>query len=220
MAERCRFCSAKESGLKGGVANTARMYAEHGKRRPIVPCANCGQPFQRESNPTDRRPGTGRYCSRACLDDHRSVSRECGHCGTPFRIAKSALGGNTNSAGNYCSRPCYSLALAAAPYRGLKAEHQWRKLRDSVVEQHPHCDICGTAETLDVHHIEPWRVAHNDDRDNLVVLCKPHHFEVERQTRKLEAAGDPTPYTAARDFIQERRAAHVDKSSRMACVQC
>lgn len=54
---------------------------------------------------------------------------------------------------------------------------QWRTVRDRYANTHPLCAFCGST-AVDVHHIQPFHLfpARELDPDNLVSLCRNHHF--------------------------------------------
>lgn len=57
---------------------------------------------------------------------------------------------------------------------------RWPKVRSEFVRLHPVCAACGGGKELNVHHIEPF---HRNpelelDPDNLITLCREHHFFV------------------------------------------
>lgn len=54
---------------------------------------------------------------------------------------------------------------------------QWRTVRDRYASAHPFCAFCGSS-SVDVHHIHPVHLFPSKelDPDNLVSLCRVHHF--------------------------------------------
>jgi len=60
----------------------------------------------------------------------------------------------------------------------LRSEWAWRKVRNEHFDLEPMCQLCGTDEDCQVHHILPWH-KYKDlryEHDNLVTLCREHHF--------------------------------------------
>lgn len=54
---------------------------------------------------------------------------------------------------------------------------EWRELRKRLLKLHPYCDICGSTEQLELHHIQKH---HGNpllffNPSNLQVLCKQCH---------------------------------------------
>ncbi len=43
-------------------------------------------------------------------------------------------------------------------------------------EHHDTCEICGEKDRLEIHHINPVANGRNNRTENLVRLCKLHHF--------------------------------------------
>lgn len=54
---------------------------------------------------------------------------------------------------------------------------KWQTVRDRYAREHPLCVFCGRAD-IDVHHIHPVHLfpLRELDPDNLVSLCRVHHF--------------------------------------------
>lgn len=50
---------------------------------------------------------------------------------------------------------------------------EWEHVRKAHLENHPVCELCGTAKDLQVHHIKPFHLSPELelDPDNLVTLC-------------------------------------------------
>ena len=57
---------------------------------------------------------------------------------------------------------------------------QWPTVRRQFVSSNPECAACGSTETLNVHHIEPFHLNPERELDpsNLITLCREHHFRV------------------------------------------
>lgn len=45
------------------------------------------------------------------------------------------------------------------------------------------CQICGKFTKLEVHHIIPWRISHDDSLENLMSVCRPCHLYLDRGWR-------------------------------------
>lgn len=56
----------------------------------------------------------------------------------------------------------------------------WPIVRAAHVAQFPTCAACGSTETLNVHHIEPFHIYPELELEpsNLITLCRRHHFEI------------------------------------------
>lgn len=61
---------------------------------------------------------------------------------------------------------------------------KWKDLRNSYIEAHPICEICGENEATQVHHIVKFSSGKSNkeieklayDYDNLMALCKNCHL--------------------------------------------
>jgi 5-methylcytosine-specific restriction endonuclease McrA len=56
-------------------------------------------------------------------------------------------------------------------------------VRQRVVDRDHGCVICGAIEGLEVHHLAAVRDGGPTTPDNLIVLCRDHHLEVEAEQR-------------------------------------
>ena len=65
----------------------------------------------------------------------------------------------------------------AGEARGVDRSPQWRAVRDRYAAAHPLCAFCGSP-AVDVHHVNPVHLfpARELDPDNLISLCRVHHF--------------------------------------------
>jgi len=54
----------------------------------------------------------------------------------------------------------------------------WKHVRGIYIIDHPKCEICGK-KGKEVHHIHPVHLYPEEELnlDNLVTLCRRHHFE-------------------------------------------
>lgn len=60
---------------------------------------------------------------------------------------------------------------------------QWRGIRAQVrARDGQRCQICGSTESLQVHHIQPFRYQRRHDLADLITLCASCHMKVERGT--------------------------------------
>lgn len=176
IATRCKSCSA----VIGQIAGLKVIQAN----RVTAQCSNCKTEFftNRSSN---ARAQANRYCSHKCRSLHGSVPRECKQCGAGFRVAKSRMGGNNNTSGNFCCRPCY-VEWLCQPDRPQPRGSQWKSISVECISRAPFCAKCGRSDGLQVHHIIPYRLTKDNAQDNLVPLCRAHHGQTERAFRKIE----------------------------------
>lgn len=119
----------------------------------------------------------------------RRAQRTCQNCASSFSVPQSVLSSKTNSAGNFCSRPCYNAFLARTPrVRGRGSA--WSRIAATVRRRFPFCAVCGSIRKLQVHHIVPYRLTRDNSEANLIPLCVAHHREIETITCTFEAAWD------------------------------
>jgi len=71
-------------------------------------------------------------------------------------------------------------------YQKHREEIQWKKQSAKVFKRDNYqCQLCGAMNgngktvKLHAHHIIPWRVSHNDKKNNLITLCNKCHKKVE-----------------------------------------
>ena len=57
---------------------------------------------------------------------------------------------------------------------------QWPAVERLHLRLEAVCQVCGTKKDLDVHHLIPfsWDASKELDTDNLITLCRTHHFLV------------------------------------------
>ncbi len=51
--------------------------------------------------------------------------------------------------------------------------HEWTRVREAHLEQHPVCEVCGGSVELNVHHIKPYHLFPELELQpiNLITLC-------------------------------------------------
>lgn len=133
------------------------------------------------------RPNYGRHLARHPRGS-RQVARICKQCSGTFSRAHSQVFGTSNSSGNFCSRACYHIWLSDTAYTGSRGS-RWRHHRREALRRAPFCAVCATPKRLQVHHIIPYRMTHDNAQDNLVPLCRTHHKIVEHCTLEFLATG-------------------------------
>lgn len=172
----CNSCSARKSSSAyiASIRGTAHT----------CPCSNCGKIFKRVKSQLKRE----NYCSVACFSDTRKIEKSCESCHKPFKVYKSAINGKTNASGRFCSRSCYEHHLCRTE-RTTGRGSQWKRIRNIAIAKAPFCGRCGTTQNLQVHHIMPFRLTHNNDQKNLMPLCCKCHKTIECVTNDLEAEG-------------------------------
>lgn len=57
---------------------------------------------------------------------------------------------------------------------------EWPSVRRWHLDRKPACEVCGCKRDLEVHHEVPFEVNRELELDpnNLITLCRPHHFLV------------------------------------------
>lgn len=68
-------------------------------------CENCGEDFN--TSPSQVRLRGGKYCSRKCYDEFRTIKKTCIVCGKEFSLGRKHRNNGDNK---FCSRQCASLS--------------------------------------------------------------------------------------------------------------
>lgn len=161
-------------------------------------CATCGCTFIDTGWAKERK-----YCSMACasIPLRIRVKVTCLHCGT---VSERQKGWAKQANVHFCNRECrnaYQSGPTHPKWRGGAIE--WRGsdwLRQSAAARKRdgyRCQRCGitqaeTGQTLDVHHIVPFRAfgvkRHKEANElsNLVSLCRHCHAQVEWHNAPLQ----------------------------------
>ena len=160
-------------------------------------CEYCGKGFVAFSH---RAVIEGKYCSRQCLYDSNN-SNTVVHCCICEKPIPSSPRRSNRSSRHFCSPECKSIGQSgegnpawnggAGSYRGPNwwKQRQLARKRDAFT-----CQQCGITEeeigqSLDVHHIKPFRLFDDykaaNALDNLVSLCHLCHLTVERPLNRL-----------------------------------
>lgn len=182
-SERCVSCSGRRN------ASTPAAQTVSARQRTSISCTciHCASVFSRTPSQIARRGG--KYCSIKCANENRQVERVCKCCGVNFKIGRARVHGTSNSSGNYCSRKCYDKWLCRTE-RTTGRGSQWRAIRLAQIKKSPYCGWCGSVKKrLQVHHIVPFRLTHDNSDANLIPLCGSCHKHVELLTVEIEATG-------------------------------
>ncbi len=68
-------------------------------------------------------------------------------------------------------------------------ESAWQRIRKAVLVRDCYsCRFCGTADSVEVHHLKPRSLGREDSLENCLVLCAIHHRE--RHAYRLFLHGD------------------------------
>ena len=167
----CQRCAARTKGAIGlrRIKARPRLSAE---------CPNCGRRF--DTTQSKLRRAARHFCSWECRSSWSSVARTCKWCSSVFRATRGCVAGlaKSNSSANFCNRACYHRWLCK-PDSVSGRGSQWGRVRKAVLAAAPFCARCGTRKRLDIHHIVPFRITHDNRLTNLIPLCKKCHKRVE-----------------------------------------
>jgi len=65
--------------------------------------------------------------------------------------------------------------------------HEWLNLRKSIFERDCYkCSACDSDILLDSHHIIPYRISHDNSKENLLTFCRKCHASIDNQWREIE----------------------------------
>ena len=71
-------------------------------------CVTCGKEFDAYESDIERKPNSGTYCSKECVNAGRLIACKCKYCGREFDTPLSRI---QSGHGFYCSRECYSMGV-------------------------------------------------------------------------------------------------------------
>lgn len=196
LSDRCKSCASRESGAKGLATIRAR--------RMFATCIHCGLRYPISSSVA--RLARPSYCSRECRSQAVRVARICRACGDGFKVLRSALSGRTNTSGNFCCRRCYEQHLCRTE-RVSGRGSRWRVHRQEAIRRAPFCALCGRLRNLEVHHIIPFRLTHDNTQANLIPLCKSCHKRTENIFLEVEPTAPDWKLAklALRSSLKERQ---------------
>ena len=92
----------------------------------------------------------------------------------------------------YCSRECMRKAYIkkdGSSQLYSPAHHSSRKIAYLINQKERVCEICGSAQNIDVHHKDGD--FHNNTSDNLLVVCRSCHMKLHRPKASCRICGDP-----------------------------
>jgi 5-methylcytosine-specific restriction endonuclease McrA len=169
-AVRCKHCSARRATAKSRENKNTKI------------CPICGVVF------FSCRSKAQKYCSAECRSvgvRKERIGRVCKYCGKEFGILPSIL--KTNASGNFCSRDCYNKWMCDDEYINGRGS-RWKSIRKATRERTPFCCLCGKTHALEIHHVVPYRLSHDNGANNLVPLCKSCHKSFEHITHGVLSA--------------------------------
>jgi len=87
---------------------------------------------------------------------------------------------------------------------------QWPKVRDAHLKIDPVCNVCGTKEDLNVHHIIPFHIDRSKelDPDNLITLCNSNRCHFTFGHLFNWSTFNPNVKSDAKAFKQKKAVAH------------
>lgn len=163
--------------------NTSKLANENRGIRPKTGstsgCKFCNLEFYKP--PSSQKS----FCSKACHDQSRLIykkeTKNCGSCGACFLYGNKPF---SNSVGRYCSLKCRNNSYFENAVRYGHRNHRprWASARKEFVKSgNDFCSSCGLKDVrLEVHHVIPYRICKNNEKDNLVALCHPCHSKYEK----------------------------------------
>ena len=61
-----------------------------------------------------------------------------------------------------------------------------KQIYQKIVDEQPYCQLCGSTNWLEIHHIVYRSENGSNDERNLIRLCKYHHQEMHKNKRKWQ----------------------------------
>lgn len=158
-------------------------------------CSGCGKHYRKRGR--GKKKPIKNYCTKECRKTNwvkhpkkqHSPNTICSHCGKKYyrldsEITKSIKRGTTN---HFCNKEChneYATANAKGPSSDSWRVSGIRKWALGVKERAGfECEICGSSEDLEAHHILPYKDYPKArlDLDNGACLCKEHHKDFHKK---------------------------------------
>ena len=121
--------------------------------------------------------------------------RYCQYCGEKLERKVFSKGRLEDIAAfckrKYCNRECMrkdwlTIKRNNQNYRSAHATSQ--KINELILQEHA-CELCGSTQNLDVHHID--ENYHNNEITNLMVLCRGCHMKQHKSKSKCIICGQP-----------------------------
>lgn len=150
-------------------------------------CENCGDEYRVKP----ARESYSRYCSHDCYWNDNRLTRVCENCGETFTRRASEF---ENPEQAFCSHPCFN------EWRGLgvrigDSNTVYRAVRDYLLggdwgtfaaqKRGEKCEVCGSTENLELHHIVPLLYGGTHGDWNLMTACREcHHGKLEFATKE------------------------------------
>lgn len=125
--------------------------------------------------------------------DIKHADKYCQYCGK--KLERKRFNGRLEDYGvflkrQYCNRECMRkgfLKIGESDANWSNAHSTARNINKLILKK-DYCEICGSTENLDMHHIDGnWK---NNNLDNLMCLCRSCHMKIERNDVEIEKGGD------------------------------
>lgn len=152
----------------------------------VLVCRNCGVSFRRYAGNVR---SNAHYCSKKCFEESRKTQKlqtKCEFCGAGFEVYVSSVR-SSNAAGRFCSTQCYHESMTLDKERNYRGFREAKRKHFNGVQ---FCAICGATKNINIHHIVPNRITHDQSAKNLIPLCNKHHPQIEKATRAFIDAMD------------------------------
>jgi hypothetical protein len=171
-----------------------------GKCGMIYKCEKCGKLFKRRPSSLRKRI----YCSNECYRTYKLIEcaycgkekkvlgvrlKERNYCSTKCQLKYEYENGIRNRKPNKKLYEAHKIKCSGNNSHlwqgGITSEtgkrlntNEWKKIRKEVYERDNwQCKVCGKHCKRDIqcHHIIPYRISKNDNKDNLITLCVKCH---------------------------------------------
>lgn len=67
-----------------------------------------------------------------------------------------------------------------------KLTKRTKEIYQKIIDEQPYCQLCGSTNWLEIHHIVYRSENGSNDEKNLIRLCKYHHMEVHSNKTKWQ----------------------------------
>lgn len=196
----CEDCE-EEFETKSGLS-THRTHKHDDSSVVELECKECGETFEEYESQleNEHRNSERNFCSRDCYtkwqkharrldpEDGKKNQYTCMQCGEEYWAWPSQKEGHPGNTGdrNYCSWDCLQEWREENTEGNVYYGPNWEETVEEIHERDEVCQVCGedgSDAILDVHHIVPIREFESyeeaNDDENLVLLCREHHKQIE-----------------------------------------
>lgn len=222
----CDYCGDTFLRYKSNIRESKRIYCskecmekDRAAEMEDRICKSCGKMFSVRKSTLAKSNASGNFCCRGCYNEYlktltgeknKSYNREeipCKTCGKIIKITPSKRKTYKNS---FCSITCRSTYMKN--YIGGENNCNWKggasKYRgdfDDVKKKYfsgvQFCAVCGTTKGIHIHHIIPYRLTQDNDKSNLIPLCRKHHKIVESATLGFIELFGSCDYDRAKKYL-------------------